>query len=302
MEAIMDAQGLWESITTATDVVVGEKKSKLACAFIFQAIPEDIPMQVAKKKTAREVWESLKTRFVGAERVQKARLHTLKSEFEALRMKDIIEKYIHLIASMEKYSDVEEMPFEEEICQLKAYEDRVKLRQGGSTGENSLLPTKTEGQTMSKQKNKAPSGRGRGWNGDGGSKGNTRGGRGVGRGLGDQHDRKSSQEGGRSNRNPRDKIHIRCFECQQYGYYASECLKREKQEQELNLTKGMEDEPTLMLCVEGEDIPSMVMLNDEKVFPKLHESQNNSNRDVWYFDNRASNHMTGERNFFAELN
>ena len=53
MEAIMDAQGLWESIEPATDVVVDEKKSKLARAFIFQAIPEDILMQVAKKKTTR---------------------------------------------------------------------------------------------------------------------------------------------------------------------------------------------------------------------------------------------------------
>ncbi|GKG14622.1 hypothetical protein Tco_0354222, partial [Tanacetum coccineum] len=108
-----------------------------------QAIPEDILIQVAKKKIAREVWESLKTRFVSAERVQKDRLHTFKSEFEALRMKDgesideyvgklsmmiskhnsigailndkelvrklfdtVTEKYIHLIASMEQYSDV----------------------------------------------------------------------------------------------------------------------------------------------------------------------------------------------------
>ncbi|GJR68716.1 zinc finger, CCHC-type containing protein [Tanacetum coccineum] len=166
MEAIMDAQGLWESIEPAAGVAADEKKSKMARAFLFQAIPEDILMQVAKKKTAREVWDSLKTRFVGADRVQKARLHTLKSEFEALRMKDgesideyvgklsgmvskynsvgatledeelvrklfdtVTEKYIHLVASMEQYSDVEEMPFEEAIGRLKAYEDRRRASQ-----------------------------------------------------------------------------------------------------------------------------------------------------------------------------
>ncbi|GJS60501.1 hypothetical protein Tco_0557435 [Tanacetum coccineum] len=147
MEAIMDAQGLWESIKLAAGMAAEEKKSKMTRAFLFQAIPEDILMQVAKKKITCEVWE-----FVGADRVQKARLHTLKSEFEALRMKDdesideyagklsrmiskynsvgvtledkelvrklfdtVIEKYIHLVASMEQYSDVEEIPFEEAI-------------------------------------------------------------------------------------------------------------------------------------------------------------------------------------------
>ncbi|KAD7116862.1 hypothetical protein E3N88_04130 [Mikania micrantha] len=88
MEAIMDAQGLWETVETPPGMAVDEKKSKTARAFLFQAIPEDVLLQVAKKKTAKDVWESLKLRYLGADRVQKARLHTLKSEFEALRMKE----------------------------------------------------------------------------------------------------------------------------------------------------------------------------------------------------------------------
>ncbi|GJW63596.1 zinc finger, CCHC-type containing protein [Tanacetum coccineum] len=329
---------LWESIEPAAGVAVDEKKSKMARAFIFQAIPEYILMQVAKKKIAREVWESLKTWFVGADRVQKARLHTLKSEFKALRMKDdesineyagklsgmiskynsvvatlndeefvrklfvtVTEKYIHLVASMEQYSDVEEMPFEEAIGRLKAYEDRLRLRQGGSTGENSLLLTKAEGQTMSKQNSKAPGGRGRGWNGGRGGRGSTRGGRGSGRGRGDRYGKKPSQEGEYSNRNLCGKSHIKCFECQEYGHYASECTNMKKPEQEVHLTREIVEQ-TLLLCVKGEDIPSMVMLNEDKVFPRLHESRNSSNRDMWYLDNGASNHMTGERNMFAELN
>ncbi|GJU37021.1 hypothetical protein Tco_1185375 [Tanacetum coccineum] len=155
---------------------------------------------------------------------------------------------------MEQYSDVEDMPFEEAIGRLKAYEDRLRLRQGGSTGENSLLLTKAEGQTMSKQNSKAPGGRGRGWN------------------------------GGR-----------------EYGHYASECMNMKKPEQEVHLTREMEEQ-TLLLCVKREDIPSMVMLNEDKVFPRLHESRNSSNRDMWCLDNGASNYMAGERNMFAELN
>ena len=44
--------------------------------------------QVAPKKTAAEVWASLKARFVGADRVRAARLGTLRGEFELLRMVD----------------------------------------------------------------------------------------------------------------------------------------------------------------------------------------------------------------------
>jgi hypothetical protein len=45
-------------------------------------------MQVSTKKTAKEVWESLKTRFVGADRVKTVRLAMLKGEFDKLCMVD----------------------------------------------------------------------------------------------------------------------------------------------------------------------------------------------------------------------
>nr|GEZ73314.1 hypothetical protein [Tanacetum cinerariifolium] len=159
MKAIMDAQGLWESIGPAAGVAADEKKSKMARAFILQAIPEDILMQVAKKKTAREVWVT-------------ENLDDESIDEYAEKLSGMISKYNSV---MEQYSNVEEMPFEEAIGRLKAYEDRLRLRQGGSTEENSLLLTKAEGHTMNKQNNKEPGGRGRGWNGDRGGRGGTRG-------------------------------------------------------------------------------------------------------------------------------
>ncbi|CAA7017988.1 unnamed protein product [Microthlaspi erraticum] len=44
-------------------------------------------LQVGELKTAKKVWEAIKTRNVGAERVKEARLQTLMSEFKRLRMK-----------------------------------------------------------------------------------------------------------------------------------------------------------------------------------------------------------------------
>jgi hypothetical protein len=76
VQAILDAQGLWEAVAPANSADVDERKNKMVRAQLLQALPEDILMQVSTKPTAKEVWDSLKTRFVGADRVKAARLAT----------------------------------------------------------------------------------------------------------------------------------------------------------------------------------------------------------------------------------
>ncbi|KAM0019361.1 putative RNA-directed DNA polymerase [Helianthus debilis subsp. tardiflorus] len=180
MEAIMDAHGLWEAIEQPAGAAVDEKKSKQARAIIFQSIPDEVLSQAAKKKTAKEVWDSLKSRYVGVERVQKARIRILKSEFEGLQMKDgetideyvgklsgmvskynsvgtkledeelvrklfdtVPERFINLVASIEQSSDMDMMLFEEAIAHLKAYEDRLRLRKTSLSSENTLMFAKS---------------------------------------------------------------------------------------------------------------------------------------------------------------
>ena len=88
VETILDVQGLWKVVSPSGNGVVDAHKNKTARAQLLQALPEDILMQVSTKKTAKEVWESLKTRFVGADRVKTARLATLKGDFDKLCMVD----------------------------------------------------------------------------------------------------------------------------------------------------------------------------------------------------------------------
>jgi len=98
VHAIMEDREEWEVVepeesTSATEPTAAEAaklttKDKKVKAHLLQCIPDDILMQVAKKKTGKEVWDSLKARFVGADRVRDARLQTLKSEFDAVEMKE----------------------------------------------------------------------------------------------------------------------------------------------------------------------------------------------------------------------
>ena len=46
----------------------------LALALLFQSTPEAFILQVGELAEAKKVWEAIKTRHVGAERVKEARL------------------------------------------------------------------------------------------------------------------------------------------------------------------------------------------------------------------------------------
>ncbi|GJX69130.1 ribonuclease H-like domain, reverse transcriptase, RNA-dependent DNA polymerase [Tanacetum coccineum] len=89
MRVFMQAQGVWEAIEPRTrNTAIDVKKDKLALAAIYQGIPEDLLLSLAEKQTAKDAWETLKTMFMGAERVKTAKVQTLKAEFETLSMKD----------------------------------------------------------------------------------------------------------------------------------------------------------------------------------------------------------------------
>lgn len=165
-----------------TAVAAAAAKDKKAKANLLQCLPDDLLMQVAEKKTGREVWDSLKARFVGADRVGDARLQTLKSEFDALWMKEdepldqyvgkltgmsvkysnlggtlddvamvkklfdtVPEKFITVIAGIEQFFDLKMLKFEEAVGRLKAFEERTKWGAGGARSDSGqLLLTQSE--------------------------------------------------------------------------------------------------------------------------------------------------------------
>lgn len=89
MKVNMQAHGIWGAIESKdSEAVVDDKVDKVAMTAIFQAIPEDILLNLAEKKTSKDAWTTIKTMCLGAEKVKTAKIQTLKAEFENMSMKD----------------------------------------------------------------------------------------------------------------------------------------------------------------------------------------------------------------------
>ena len=260
VKSIMDAYGLWATVEPRG---LGEepdlKKSKQALAFLFQAIPEEMVLQMASYTDPKQVWDGLKIRYLGVDRVRTARLATLKRELESLRMKegetvdefatklsglaskarslgyeleevDLVKRlldsmpksFLQIVASIEQCFELDSMLFDEAVGRLKAYEERIKGTEKTEDIQGGLLLASHEKTHGCKHC------------GFGGSHREDFG-RGRGRGRGSGKGRDGNE------RFQRDKSHVKCFKCGEFGHYNNECPKWEKEEANL-----IEEEPALL--------------------------------------------------------
>lgn len=164
MKVFMQAHAVWEAIDPKDPKAkVEERTYKIALAAIYQGIPKDMLLSIAEKTTTKDVWEAIKIMCLGADRVKKAKVQTLKSDFESLKMKDsenldefcmklnnlvaniralgeVIEesyvvkkllravpaKFLQIASTIEQFGDLESMSVEEAVWSLKAHEERLK--------------------------------------------------------------------------------------------------------------------------------------------------------------------------------
>ncbi|XP_024004054.1 uncharacterized protein LOC112081512 [Eutrema salsugineum] len=304
MRVLLKIHKVWDIIETeSTD---GEKND-LAMGLIFQSIPESLILQVGELDTAKKMWNAIQGRHVGAERVREARLQTLMAEFDRLKMKETetiddfsgklseicsksaalgtsIEesklvkkflksiprkKYIHIVASLEQVLDLNTTSFEDIVGRLKAYEERIyEETEESSDDQSKLMYANTDTQANRNQNNEY---RGRG-----------RGGRFYGRGRG----RGRSYE-------PRDLSKVVCYRCDKTGHYASSCPDRLLKTEATEETKEDDSQEAEKLMMH-----EVVFLNEKMVTPDRFDACSD---DMWYLDNGASNHMTGNRQCFSSI-
>ncbi|KAG7582944.1 Zinc finger CCHC-type superfamily [Arabidopsis suecica] len=303
MKSCLRVHKAWEIIEKETTDV---DKNDIATALLLQSIPESLVLQVGELNSAKKVWEAIKSRHVGAERVKEARLQTLMAEFDRLKMKesDSIDtfagklseissksaslgekieesklvkkflksiprkKYIHIVASLEQILDLKTTSFEDIVGRLKVYEERIFEEDETQEDQGKLMYTSTDNTNRESY---------------GDYRGRGRGGRSFYRGR------------GRGRNGGRDISHITCFRCDKTGHFASNCPDRllKLQETQENDNKDTQIADELM-------IHEVVFLNEKHCVPSKFETSVDG-ENVWYLDNGASNHMTGDRRYFDQL-
>lgn len=134
-------------------------------------------MQIGDVESSKVLWDAIKARHMGADRVKEARLQTLMAKFDHLKMSDsesiddfagklsglasksvalgeVIdetklvkkflnslprEKFIHIVASLEHVLDLKTNGFEDVVGRLKAYEEEIREEDIGGKDQVKVL-------------------------------------------------------------------------------------------------------------------------------------------------------------------
>ncbi|KAJ9560810.1 hypothetical protein OSB04_005970 [Centaurea solstitialis] len=329
IKTILKANGLWEMIEPSENTQPDEKKDMAATAYLFQALPEDMILQVASCKNAKEIWEALQTRHIGVDRVQKARLQTLKTEFEMLKMREddsidvfsaklnsivtrasglgstfdqqtlvrkllssVPKRFIQIVAAIEQFSDLEKTTLDEIIGRLKAFEERLNLLSGNPTDNQDKLLFTNHDNSSSHEKHFKNGGQEKFRS----SQNNKQ----------DERTKpfnkwkKSPHKFKKNNfqKGAKDLSKVKCYKCNKLGHVRRNCKLKDSGQEQSNLVQ--EDiEPTLLMAVQDKgDKVEEIFLDEKEIEPEKYISTDES---LWYLDNGASNHMTGIRTHFKEI-
>ncbi|CAA7027704.1 unnamed protein product [Microthlaspi erraticum] len=297
MENLLRSKEWWSLIETGYTrpergvILTGPQREELAQStlkdlkvknYLFASIDKNILKTILKKDTAKDLWDSMKRKYQGNERVQSAQLQRMRRNFEILEMKEgetiteyfsrvmmvvndmrnlgedmpdskvvekilrtLVEKFTYVVCAIEESKDIKDMSVDGLQSSLMVHEQKLTRH----VSEDQAL--KVEGRWRSE-----------GGNGRGGyqSRGRGRGGY-QGRGRGSTSTSKEM---------------IECYKCHKMGHYKNECPEWEKKANYAEL----EEDVLLMAYVET--------LKEE-------------GEHMWFLDSGCSNHMCGVREWFVDF-
>ncbi|KAK6128440.1 hypothetical protein DH2020_037808 [Rehmannia glutinosa] len=221
MKALLGAHEVWDIVekgyvepqdeatlsqTQKDNLKDSRKRDKKALYLIYQALDDDGLKRSQVQLPPRMHGRSFKHLTKGAEQVKKVRLQTLR-EFE------------HIVVIIEETKNLEEMTIDQLLGSLQAYEEKHKKKQD-IVEQLFKMQVKDKEESMSNERGQHGRGRFQGRGGRGRGRGHARG------GFNNNEDRREYPTSGRERRNPRtryEKSQTKCYNCQKFGHYASEC-------------------------------------------------------------------------------
>ena len=286
MENLLRAKGLWglvadgyNEIATGVDATAVQlrdqedlkMKDHQVKHFLFQAIDRTVFEQILDRSTSKIIWDSMKKKFGGNERVKRSLLNTLRREFEVLSMKmdETIDDYFRrvMVVSNKMRSNGEAMPdskivekilrtltdkFTYVVVSIEESKDTRdmsidKLQSSLSVHEQKFKRTPLEEEMQALNVNVRGRGRGRSFRG-----------RGRGRAF--------------------NKATVECYKCHNLGHFQYECPKWSN---EAHYAEIDEKEEVLLMA-----------------YVELAGAQRS---DAWFIDSGCSNHMCGDKSIFSVM-
>nr|GEZ36040.1 zinc finger, CCHC-type [Tanacetum cinerariifolium] len=245
IKVILEVHGLWETIEPKENTEIDNKKDKATTTLLYQALTEDVILQVAGCKTTKELWESLKKRHVGEEKVQQARLQSLMIGFNTLQMKDD-----DMMRSLENSRHLRKGQSSRREVKMKARRTYYSHKANTKEKEGDLINAEVD-QTIHEETGKI-----------------------IKTEITQKRETQTTKE-------------------TQMGTKVRTSTTQEQS----NLILEEDDEPSLLMTTRETEYEE-VLLNEGQIQPGKYASGDAS---MWYLDNDASNHMTGTKSHFKDI-
>jgi hypothetical protein len=327
MKVNLQAARLWDVIDSGVGEYHDDRSVLIA---LLRAVPQEMQAGLTVKPTAHAAWEAIQNMWLRADRVKEANTVRLRREFVDLSFKsgesvedfslwlntvasqlwalddevsdkDVIKRILHAVPdhlkqvaiSMEMLLNLKELSIEEIVGHLRAVEQQKKR---SSTKESNGRLLLMEEEWMARMKSREGSG----------SNTNSH----VGRG-----NKSDVDKGGGKNRGAKAGRDDTCNYCGKKGHWAHECRKKKRNEvAQAHFSQKEEEEQSLLMAhsvVIHSKLPPpphspslpphrAMHITEQKVYANLGPGQHHD-RGLWVLDTGATNHMTGSREVFAEL-